>query len=173
MINRECKICGIKFYVKTNNIRKVYCSKTCKITADKQASKARYDANPELARKRALEGYYQKHDYNKRRARERMRQLRITNPEIIKELKLKSTYGISMEEFITLLDSQEHKCAICAKGLSGKVNSRDLKAYVDHNHETGTVRGILCLYCNSLIGYCREDKLVLQSAINYLKKFGK
>jgi DNA-directed RNA polymerase subunit RPC12/RpoP len=173
MINRECKICGTKFYVKTSNIRKVYCSKTCKITADKQTLKAKYDANPELARKRAREGYYQKHDDNKRSARERMRQARISNPERFKELKLKSTYGISMVEFTTLLISQEYKCAICAKRLSGKVNSGDLKAYVDHNHETGTVRGILCVYCNSLIGYCREDRIVLHLAIDYLKKFGK
>ena len=173
MINRECKICGIKFNVKTNNVRKVYCSKNCKSTADKRVLKSKYDANPELARKRAREVYYQNHDDNKRSARKRMRQARISNPESFKKLKLRSTYGISMEEFTTLLDSQEHKCAICVRELSGKVNSRDLKAYVDHNHETGTVRGILCLHCNSLIGYCREDKGVLLSAIDYLKKFGK
>jgi len=173
MINRDCKICGIKFDVKTNNNRKIYCSKNCKNMADKRLMKSKYDANPELARKKAREAYYRNHDANKRAASERMKHARKSNPETFKRLKLKSTYGISMKEFTTLLDYQGHKCVICTKKLSGKVNSKDLKAFVDHKHETGTVRGILCLYCNSLIGYCREDKLVLLSAIDYLKKFGK
>lgn len=173
MINRDCKICGIKFDVKTNNNRKIYCSKNCRSTAEKRLLKSKYDANPAQARKKAREAYYRNHDENKKRSCERMQQSRISNPERFKRGKLKYTYGILMEEFTTLLDSQGHKCLICTKKLSGKVNSKDLKAFVDHNHETGTVRGVLCLYCNSLIGYCREDKLVLLSAIDYLKKFGK
>lgn len=173
VINRECKICGINFDVKTNKVRKIYCSKNCKSTAEKQLLRSKYNANLEQARKKAREAYYRNHDENKNRSRERMKQARISNPERFKRDKLKYTYGISMEELTTLLDSQGHKCVICTKKLSGKVNSKDLKAFVDHNHETGTVRGVLCLYCNSLIGYCREDILVLLSAIDYLKKFGK
>jgi hypothetical protein len=100
-----------------------------------------------------------------------MKQARLSSPDSFKGRKLKSTYGISMEDFSALLDSQSHKCLICGRQISGKVNSKDLRAFVDHDHKTGAVRGLLCVYCNSLIGYCREDKSLLLAAIDYLKKF--
>jgi hypothetical protein len=173
MTSRECKICGVNFDVKTSKNRKVYCSKNCKASADKRLLKAKYDANPEAARKRAREAYLRNHDENKKSSRERLKKARESNPDSFKEHKLKSTYGISMDEFFVLIDSQGHRCLICARQISGKVNPKELKAFVDHNHKTGAVRGVLCLYCNSVIGYCREDKLVLLAAIDYLKKFSK
>jgi endogenous inhibitor of DNA gyrase (YacG/DUF329 family) len=173
MISRECKICGANFDVTTINNRKVYCSKNCKSVADKRLLKSKYDANPEEARTRAREAYLRNHEENKERSRERVKQARLSNPDSFKRHKLKSTYGISIEEFSTLLETQAYKCLICARQISGKVNSKDLKAFVDHDHKTGAVRGALCLYCNSVIGYCREDKSVLLAAIDYLKKFKK
>jgi len=154
MINRECKICGINFVVTTINNRKIYCSKNCKGVAEKQK-------------------YFKNHDANKAKVRERVKQARKSNPSLFKINKIKSTYGLSAEEYVHLLDRQKHMCPICYREISGEVNSEKLKAFVDHDHKTGVVRGILCLYCNSLIGYCREDKRILQAAIEYLKKFGK
>jgi endogenous inhibitor of DNA gyrase (YacG/DUF329 family) len=171
MVNRVCKICGTNFDVKTNSNTRIYCSKDCKATANKEILKLKYHANSEEARKKAREAYYRNHDDNKERSRERMKQARFSSPDSFKGHKLKSTYGISVEEFSALLDSQGHKCLICGRQISGKVNSKDLKAFVDHDHKTGAVRGLLCVYCNSLIGYCREDKSLLLAAIGYLKKF--
>ena len=44
---------------------------------------------------------------------------------------------------------------------------------VDHDHETGEVRGILCNCCNKVIGYAYEDTAILESAIKYLKSYEK
>ena len=173
MINRECKICGINFVVTTINNRKIYCSKNCKNVADRQKLKLKYELNPEVARRKARESYFKNHDENKTRMRERAKHARKLNPGLFKKNKLKSTYGLSTEEYSSKMESQDSKCPICFKEISGEVNTKELRAVVDHDHQTGFVRGILCLYCNSLIGYCREDRRVLQAAIEYLKKFGK
>ena len=173
MINRECKICGINFVVTTIKNRKVYCSKNCKNVADRQKLKLKYDLNPGEASRKVRESYFKNHDANKAKVRERVKQARKSNPSLFKINKIKSTYGLSAEEYVHLLDRQKHMCPICDREISGEVNSEKLKAFVDHDHKTGVVRGILCLYCNSLIGYCREDKRILEAAIEYLKKFGK
>lgn len=88
-----------------------------------------------------------------------------------KTQKLKSTYGISIEVYQKLLETQQNRCAICVRKIDGNVNSEKLRAFVDHNHQTGQVRGLLCVHCNSIVGYCREDKSILLQAIQYLKKF--
>jgi hypothetical protein len=90
-----------------------------------------------------------------------------------KTQKLKSTYGVSIEAYQEMLKDQQNRCAICARKIDGNVNSKKLRAFVDHNHQTGQVRGLLCLHCNSIVGYCREDKSILLQAIQYLKRFKK
>lgn len=92
-------------------------------------------------------------------------------PQQNKIQKLKSTYGISPEVYQNMLETQQNRCAICSTKIDGNVNSDKSRAFVDHNHQTGKVRGLLCVHCNSIVGYCREDKSVLLHAIQYLKKF--
>ena len=74
-------------------------------------------------------------------------------------------YGISIEEYNRLSESQNHACKIC-----GSLDSRRGNNFlmIDHNHETGEVRGLLCSPCNSAIGMFEDDISRLQSAINYL-----
>jgi endogenous inhibitor of DNA gyrase (YacG/DUF329 family) len=173
MINRECKICGTNFSVTTKGNAKIYCTKNCKKIADKQRLKLKYDLNPREASKKVRESYFKNHDENKAKMRERAKQARKLNPSLYKKHRLKSNYGLSAEHYSRMLESQKSKCAICFKEISGEVNTKDLKAVVDHNHKSGIVRGILCLSCNSIVGYSREDRKVLLAAIDYLKKFGK
>jgi DNA-directed RNA polymerase subunit RPC12/RpoP len=65
-----------------------------------------------------------------------------------------------------MYDNQNGKCAICKKDyqLGG---SKGL--FVDHDHETKEVRGLLCRKCNSAIGQLEECKEILIEAIRYLK----
>jgi hypothetical protein len=80
---------------------------------------------------------------------------------------LKRTYGITQEEYNIQLDKQNGRCAICGKHSSDfKINLA-----VDHNHETGKTRGILCSHCNRLLGYSKEDVDVLEKAIAYIKMY--
>lgn len=79
---------------------------------------------------------------------------------------LKYRYGITLEEYEAMYDNQNGKCAICKKDyqLGG---SKGL--FVDHDHETKEVRGLLCRKCNSAIGQLEECKEILIEAIRYLK----
>lgn len=69
-------------------------------------------------------------------------------------------YGVSEESFAAMLDAQQHKCAICSEDLK--------KPHVDHDHETGHVRGLLCGQCNVGIGMLRDSPELLRAALAYL-----
>lgn len=79
-------------------------------------------------------------------------------------------YGISLDEYNTLLAFQNGKCAICGSTKSaarfGKTNDLD----VDHCHKTGKVRGLLCSTCNNGLGCFKDDPELLHKAIAYLAK---
>ena len=82
-------------------------------------------------------------------------------------MRLKHTYGITREEYDSKLHEQENGCAVCGTKVPGGKGS----FYVDHNHTTGQVRGLLCHWCNFMIGQCKEDPEILRSGIDYLKKW--
>jgi hypothetical protein len=71
-------------------------------------------------------------------------------------------YNIDIEQYNKLICDQKNKCAICGKWLS-------TKPYVDHDHSTGIVRGLLCNRCNLAIGAFKDDIDVMESAVKYLK----
>lgn len=77
---------------------------------------------------------------------------------------LKDWYGITLEEFQLLLNSQRGLCAICGEPEAGKY-----RLSVDHCHETGRIRGLLCRKCNVAIGMLKESVTVLEAAIRYLQ----
>lgn len=66
-----------------------------------------------------------------------------------------------------MLEAQEGVCAICGKPET-KPNAKYLA--VDHNHETGVIRGLLCNNCNRALGLLGDNVETLQNAINYLLK---
>ena len=73
-------------------------------------------------------------------------------------------YGVSREFLTDLFLKQEGKCAICNQDPTGK---RGLA--VDHCHKTGNVRGLLCHGCNVSLGQFKDDILLLNNAIEYLR----
>lgn len=79
-------------------------------------------------------------------------------------------YRIRLPEFLRMLDEQDNSCAIC--GVEFEVGSRDstgpTKPVVDHCHNKGHVRGILCHACNKLIGLANDSPDTLHRAIVYL-----
>ena len=68
--------------------------------------------------------------------------------------------------------SVKGRCSICnKKGDIHELGFKQREALViDHNHDTGAVRGLLCFHCNLVIGHAMEDQGVLKEAIKYLKK---
>lgn len=83
---------------------------------------------------------------------------------------LRTKYGISVDEFDKLWDAQDGKCQICSKAMSNnvRVNEPD-KVQIDHCHDTGRVRGLLCFSCNTGIGKLQDSVELLEKAIDYLK----
>lgn len=75
----------------------------------------------------------------------------------------KREYGVDRDMFQKMLLSQGGLCAICKTHI-------DNSAHVDHCHDSGTVRGLLCHMCNVGIGFLRHDEHILRSAIDYIKK---
>lgn len=78
-------------------------------------------------------------------------------------------YGISEHEYFELLDAQDRRCAICGTDDPGKGKDKLTGWPVDHNHETGEVRGLLCNDCNTVIGRFNDNIERLMSAVRYLK----
>jgi hypothetical protein len=75
---------------------------------------------------------------------------------------LKNTYGITLEQFDEIVSSQNNRCPIC--------DNPTIEFAVDHCHRTGDIRGIICNYCNSGLGYFKDDIKALEGAIRYLQK---
>lgn len=101
----------------------------------------RVKSDPELKKKRDL--YFRKH-------------------------RLEHKFGITLEQYDSMLKDQDFGCAICGTTDFGK---RRKYFHVDHNHKTGKVRGLLCNNCNAMLGMAKDDSNILESGIKYLKKY--
>lgn len=82
-----------------------------------------------------------------------------------KDYYLKKKYGISLEQYDAMMEGQNYQCAICGDELE----DYSYKTHLDHCHETGRIRGILCRGCNTGIGMLRDNVDILKSAIKYLE----
>jgi hypothetical protein len=69
-------------------------------------------------------------------------------------------YGLTIEDYEVILQTQRGRCAIC-RGPA--------PTNVDHDHVTGKVRGILCQRCNIGLGIFYDDPEILKRAIEYLR----
>jgi predicted RNA-binding Zn-ribbon protein involved in translation (DUF1610 family) len=79
---------------------------------------------------------------------------------------IRRAYGITLVEYDQMLHNQNNKCAICGNG--DEVENRRLA--IDHCHESGKVRGLLCGKCNRGLGLFYDNQELLESAIHYLNK---
>jgi hypothetical protein len=94
---------------------------------------------------------------------EYQRRWRQANPGNFKEWK----YGLTQEEYLELLKSQNFECAICeTKEPKGRHNNW----HIDHDHETGLVRSLLCWLCNSGLGKFKDSEELLFKAAEYVRK---
>jgi N12 class adenine-specific DNA methylase len=102
-----------------------------------------------------------RHAANIQRERARFKTYYYSNLEKERERRLKRKYGITIEGRKALEQKQNSQCAIC--------NVHSDKLVVDHCHETGSVRGLLCSDCNLAIGLMKDNIGSLLSAATYLE----
>lgn len=112
---------------------------------------------------------------NRERAAEYGRRWREANPDRVSEYRqrwggykraarLREKYGLTVEDYEALLGQQGGVCALC-----GGIEECGKLLAVDHCHETGRVRGLLCNRCNRGIGYFKDDPDALIRAASYLR----
>jgi len=82
-----------------------------------------------------------------------------------REYQLIRDYGITVEEYDEMLMAQDGTCAICELPPT---DGKPLR--VDHNHETGQVRGLLCHNCNVVLGLMHDDPTLLAAACLYIQE---
>lgn len=123
-------------------------------TKKKAYQQAYYEKNKEKLQAASREYHHRNLERNRTNARIRM---------------LMKKYGITWNEYQDRLSSQGGGCAIC--GGTGGMSHMVSPLVVDHNHETGEVRGLLCAPCNAGLGQFGDDIDKMISAIAYLMSF--
>ena len=131
----------------------------------KSCFKARAKARYPLVRERNIARAQKWREDNLERFRENQRRMRNTPEGKAKQRAghLKRKYGITIEQYESLLSRQGGGCAIC-----GRKPRPDISLHLDHDHETGQLRGILCFRCNNALGDLDDDEALLQGALRYV-----
>lgn len=80
---------------------------------------------------------------------------------------LRQRYGISLDDYEQMVRDQLGVCAICLRPPRGKTKGSRL--YIDHDHVTGKIRGLLCAGCNTALGQYLHCVATLRRAIGYLE----
>lgn len=90
------------------------------------------------------------------------RQYRKDHPETVAKWYRKSNYGLTQEQYDALLEKQGGRCAIVGCESEGPL-------HVDHCHDSGTVRGLLCGGCNKALGFIRNNPIIATGLALYLE----
>lgn len=149
-------------------IRQEYREKYKRLKAE---GKTYYQLNPERCRKNARL-WRQK---NRERVSATTKAWAAKNPERRRLSSLHSTYkkryGTTPEKVAAMRLAQGDRCAICGNAPKGKKNHSRL--CVDHDHETGAIRDLLCVRCNAGLGNFQDSVALLEAAAVYLRRHGK
>lgn len=156
----ECRTCGeLKpfgdFYPrKTGRLKRTTNCRRCHTAAGKARRQARREEYNAAARRRRRDNPAAR-EYGKRYYAENGHRYRLSSRV--------GKYGLTVEDFEGMRWAQDNRCAICAEPAG------DAELCIDHDHETGLVRGLLCHYCNRGIGQFREALHLVEAAAEYLR----
>ncbi len=151
----NCKKCRQeilrKFHEKHPGVKREYSRKWRENNRDKIHK--HYRANAEKIRKQARERW-------------------LNNPKVREyatDYRFKKSYGISLKDFNLMVEKQNGLCLICKKPPNNNKKSDNL--YIDHDHKTGKIRGLLCHKCNAGLGSFNDNVVLLEEAIKYLSYY--
>jgi hypothetical protein len=158
---KRCKVCGelkpFEAFYRAKGMRDGHRNE-CKPCFQLQA-KGRYDSAEAVARVKE----WREKNADRFRAYQAEYRARPERKRAMRDLYYQRTFGISADDFDAMLEAQGGGCAIC-----GERPDREASLHVDHCHDTGRIRGILCLNCNQGLGKFDHDPELLQRAADYL-----
>lgn len=176
---KTCKNCEKAFIPSKNDKRIVFCCTECRIEYrnktgymdnyyranikkwNERQSLAEYKEAKNKARRLKYATDSEFRDKHKREVKE----YQNTHKDIRLAQRLKQ-YGITADDYNRLLELQSGKCAICGTKIGDTHGNR---LYVDHDHKTNKVRGLLCSACNFGIGKFKDSPELLKKAAIYLE----
>lgn len=122
------------------------------------------EKNPEKAKanRKAWE------DENRDKVREYNRKSSLKRTQQTREYGLMRNHGITWEEYSAMLEKQGGGCAICG----GQNTKRKKILCVDHDHDTGKIRGLLCDSCNRGLGMLGDSLSHIMNVVKYLEESG-
>jgi len=88
---------------------------------------------------------------------------RFARTEKSHERRVQITYGLRPGEYQMMLEKQDGRCAICGN------KPVTIRLAVDHDHQTGRVRGLLCRRCNRALGLWEGDPQKMRNLIAYVR----
>lgn len=193
MIVLECAYCGSKVKrsgVKAERWAKAFCNHTCQKLHTERTQEERRTAIlvgaktcPKCDTLKNLSEFYKDsrlstgfacwckacHNTSVNRSREeRVEKDPAREREMTLRRLLQRKYGVDLEHFKSLSAAQDGRCAICRR--EGSQQSRKHRLYVDHCHDTGRIRGLLCHPCNVALGLLGESVERVKAAVTYLEK---
>jgi len=86
---------------------------------------------------------------------------------------LRKTYRMTEQDYQKLFDAQGGVCAVCSRPETATRAGKAMSLAIDHDHETGKVRGLLCGRCNTAIGLMSDSPEVLTKAAAYIAAHSK
>lgn len=101
-----------------------------------------------------------RYEYAKEWRKKNPERYRAQHKKDARKLRLKR-HGLTEEDYNELFSKQNGMCAICMR-----VPSRRLD--IDHDHQTGRVRGLLCNPCNQALGLLQDNPLIIKAALQYI-----
>lgn len=138
--------------------------------AERERDRARSKAPARRAQKEASRQRRLKDPEFRARKLEHSRREAELHPTRRRDRSLRFYYGLTHAQYEEMFEAQGKACAVCG----ATTNTQRRRSFpVDHDHDTGAVRAILCSACNSALGYAGDSSERLRRLADYLAKHGK
>lgn len=154
-----CKACNSAFQKEIH--RKRYSTPESKSFWQSKAREYRENNKEKLCRQRREWA-----KRNPKRNAELAKKSYLKNVELIRPRLQRQRWNLSEEQHSRLFKNQNGVCAICKEACK----TRKILA-IDHDHSNGMMRGLLCMRCNTGLGYFRDNTDLLSEAIDYLNAY--
>lgn len=151
-----CSKCGVCLTVSNTYLSKKKLRRVCKECS--KAESREYRRRDKEAHKERVRAWCRANPERVRYLRNRWNR---ANPEKVYATQIKIKYGLSYEEYKRMLEQQKGRCLICNKTPGRR------RLAIDHDHDTGQVRSLLCGTCNLILGRTGEDAEYLRKIALY------